>query len=343
MAQIINTVRILENVVPDQIPFDELLDANEPVILRGLVADWQLVKDGKVSPKKAMESLERYSNGSPVGVYIAPSETNARFFYNSDCTGFNYEHKRVDLSEIFAKIRANQDDADHPYCYMNSLTLDEQFPGLREEGDLQFNHPVFTNNKPLAKIWLGTESIASAHYDVPSNIACCVLGSRRFTLFPPEQIHNMYPGPLEPTPGGQVVTMVDFKKPDFERFPRARLALDAALIVDLEPGDAVFYPSMWWHQVEAFAPFNIMINYWWRTAPAYMGNPLDIVMHAILGLRDRSESEKKAWREVFDYYVFGSADTPREHLPEAAHGHLANVDDNTARRLRALVKSSLNR
>ncbi|MEH6592316.1 MAG: cupin-like domain-containing protein [Halioglobus sp.] len=343
MAQITNTARILEGVTPDQVPFDDLLEANEPVILRGLVSNWELVKAGKASPEKAMERLESHSTGKPVGVYIAPSETNARFFYNDDCTGFNYEHKRVDLGDILAQIRANQGDPDRPYCYMNSLTLDEHFPGLREQNDLQFNHPVFTNKKPLAKIWIGTESIAAAHYDVPSNIACCVLGSRRFTLFPPEQIHNLYPGPMEPTPGGQVVTMVDFKNPDFERFPRARQALDAAVVVDLEPGDAVFYPSMWWHQVEASSPFNIMINFWWRTAPAYMGNPLDIVMHAILGLRDRSESEKKAWREVFDYYVFGSPETPREHLPAAAHGPLADVDDNRARRLRALVKNGLNR
>ena len=137
--------------------------------------------------------------------------------------------------------------------------------------------------------------------------------------------------------------MVDLKEPDFERFPRVREALDAALVADLEPGDALFYPSMWWHHVEATAPFNVMMNYWWASAPAYMGNPLDIVMHGILGLRDRPDNEKQAWREVFDYYVFGSADKPREHLPQAAYGPLADVDDMNARRLRAFVKASLNR
>ena len=86
-----------------------------------------------------------------------------------------------------------------------------------------------------------------------------------------------------------------------------------------------------------------MINYWWLSSPAYMGNPLDIVMHGILGLRDRPESEKQAWREVFDYYVFGSAEKPREHLPASVHGLLADVDDTSARRLRALVKAALNR
>ena len=86
-----------------------------------------------------------------------------------------------------------------------------------------------------------------------------------------------------------------------------------------------------------------MINFWWLTAPAYMGSPLDIVMHAILGLRDRPEAEKSAWREVFDYYVFGSPETPREQIPPAVQGALADLDDDMVRRLRALVKNKLNR
>ncbi|EAS48113.1 Pass1-related protein [marine gamma proteobacterium HTCC2207] len=338
-----NKVRVIEGVRPDQIPFDELFQSNQPIILRGLVSDWGLVKAGNVSPETAMDVLQSHNSGNPVGVYVAPPESKARFFYNDDCSGFNYASQHRELSDIFSQIRDNQNNPNHPYLYMNSLTLDNCFPGLRDHNDLAFDHPLFTHNKPLSKVWVGTESIAAAHYDVPSNLACCVLGKRRFTLFPPEQIHNLYPGPLEPTPGGQVITMVDLKNPDFERFPRVRQALDAAVVVDLEPGDAVYYPSMWWHQVEALSPFNIMINFWWLTAPAYMGNPMDIVMHAMLGLRDRPEAEKQAWREVFEYYVFGSPETPREYLPPSAQGALADLDDNMVRRLRALVKNKLNR
>ncbi len=334
---------MLEGVKPDQIPFEQLFAAEGPIILRGLVSDWSLVKAGEQSPGKAMEILQSHSSKKPVGVYIAPPEAEARFFYNQDCTGFNYQSKYLQLSDIFAQIREAENNPDHSYYYMNSLTLDNCFPGLRADNDLSFDHQAFTNNQPLSKVWVGTESIAAAHYDVPSNLACCVLGARRFTLFPPEQIHNLYPGPLEPTPGGQVITMVDLKNPDFERFPRVRRALEAAVVVDLQPGDAVYYPSMWWHQVEALSPFNIMINFWWLRSPAYMGNPMDIVMHAIMGIRDRPEAEKNAWREVFEYYIFGPADTPREHLPTSIQGALGELDDDSIRRLRALVKNKLNR
>ena len=144
-----------------------------------------------------------------------------------------------------------------------------------------------------------------------NNLACCMVGRRRFTLFPPDQIANLYPGPLEPTPGGQVVSMVDFRAPDFDRFPRFRDALDAAEVAELEPGDVLFYPAMWWHHVEALDPFNVMINYWWNASPAFMDTPMTTLLHALLSLRDRPEHEKAAWRALFDYYVFGPADTRR--------------------------------
>ena len=143
MSNLDSQVRVLEGVRPDQIPFDELFEANEPVILRGLVSDWGLTQAGKVSPGNAMDVLQSHSSGQPVGVYIAPPESNARFFYNDDCTGFNYQSKHTDLSEIFAQIREGIDDPDHAYYYMNSLTLDNCFPGLREHNDLAFEHKAF--------------------------------------------------------------------------------------------------------------------------------------------------------------------------------------------------------
>ncbi|MEY4761869.1 MAG: hypothetical protein RLZZ200_1725 [Pseudomonadota bacterium] len=338
-----NSVRVLEGLRFDQIPFDELFAGNEPVLMRGLVADWSLVKAAHVSAEEVMSRLAGGYNGKPVIAYIGESDIRGRFGYNEGLTAFNYRAERHDLRAVLDLIREGFSDPAHRHYYMNSIVVDECFPELARENTLLFNHSVFERYRHVGKIWIGNESVAAAHYDIPRNIACCVLGRRRFTLFRPEQVANLYPGPLDLTPGGQVVTMANLQQPDFARFPRLRDALDAACVVDMEPGDALYYPSLWWHEVEARDPFNVMMNYWWVDSPAYMGNPMDVLMHAVLGLRDRPLADRQAWRALFDYYVFGDSELPRAHLPAHALGALAEMNEEIARRLRASVHRSLNR
>ena len=49
--------RIIEGVKPDQIPYDELFAGKEPVVIKGIAADWSLVRAGQQSPEKVMEAL----------------------------------------------------------------------------------------------------------------------------------------------------------------------------------------------------------------------------------------------------------------------------------------------
>ncbi len=341
MAQ--KTARVIEGLSPDQIPYEELLTGYEPVIMRGLISDWPLVQAGQESPEKAMELLLSGYSGKPAKVYVGAPEDGGRYHYNEEGTGLNYHVETIRLEEMFSRIREGFNQPDAPYLYSPSLVYTDEFPDLLEENGLSLTHGEIRPDHLVAKIWIGTQSIASAHFDMPSNMACCLVGKRRFTLFPPEQVHNIYPGPFNPTPGGQVITMANLRDPDFDAHPRFREALDASVIADLEPGDVLYYPSMWWHEVEARDKFNIMVNYWWHSSPFYMGDPVHAIMHGILALRDRPEHIKKAWREMFDYYVFGSPEKPREHLPEAAQGVLGELDETMARRLRAMLQHSLNR
>lgn len=343
MITIKNKVQILERITPQSIPYDELFEQNQPVILKGLVKNWPLVQIGQQSSLQVMDELEQHYSKRPMLAYKGAPEIKARFGYNETCTGFNFTSNKSTISEVFNAIRSQLDQHEHDYHYINSLMFDQGFPQLSNTHQLAFEHQEFNNNQPVAKIWLGTESVAAAHFDQPKNIACCVVGKRRFTLFPPDQIANLYPGPLSPTPGGQVVTLVDLSKPDFIRFPRLKNAMENAYIADLEPGDALYYPSMWWHEVEAFDRFNAMVNYWWMEAEPYLGSPMDVLMHAMKSVRDRPPKEKEAWKALFDYYIFGDSEKVRAHLPPESHGALANIDENQARRLGAMLRNNLNR
>ncbi len=172
---------------------------------------------------------------------------------------------------------------------------------------------------------MGNKSRIPAHYDFASNIACCVAGKRRFTLFPPEELENLYVGPVDFTPAGQSISMVDFLNPDFDKFPKFRKALESALVVELEPGDALMIPSMWWHHVEALEDFNILVNYWWRNSPTFMGSPQDVLEHAIIGLRDLPDDQRQIWKNLFDHYVFSPDNENFEHIPDNAKGILGKL------------------
>jgi hypothetical protein len=343
MAGVARKTQAIEGIAPDRIPFDELMEVGRPAILKGVAREWPLVRAGLESSDRAMAYLASFYSGRPVLCFTGGPEIRGRYGYDEEVAGFNFKSHRAPLPECFARLRAALNDPQAPSYYIGSTDLDLYLPGLRAENGLVLNHPMFARNAPIVSIWLGNRTVALAHYDMSNNIACCMVGRRRFTLFPPEQIHNLYPGPLEPTPGGQAISMVDFEAPDFDRHPCFREALAAGELAELEPGDVLFYPAMWWHQVEALDGFNAMINYWWNTSPAFMDTPQNTLLHALLSLRDRPETEKRAWRELFDYYVFGPAGRAGAHLPEHARGNLGPMDEMKARRLRAYLLNRFNR
>jgi len=321
------------------VDFAGLIEEGEPVVIRGLAAHWPLVASGRQGPQAAVDYLLPFYQGRPAAGYTAAPEHGGRYGYDDSLTRLNFAAEKVRLDDYLHRILGELDQPDAPSRYVGSTDLELYFPGLAAENPL----PGADFPRMLRSIWIGNRTVAAAHHDMAHNIACVTAGTRRFTLFPPEQVANLYPGPLEPTPGGQVISLVDFRAPDHDRFPGFADAVREAQVAELEPGDAVIYPALWWHHVEALSAFNMMVNVWWNPAPAFMDIPMNTLLHGMLSLRDRPAAEKAAWRALFDYYVFGPADRPVAHLPEAAQGALATLDEQSARRLRAKILQGINR
>ncbi len=337
MVPIDRPVQEVNGVAPGDVPL-EVLTSTEPLLLKNLVGDWPVVREGKTSNSAAIDYFKGFYDDATVGVFSAAPEGKGRVFYNDDMSGFNYQRAMTKLDRIFDEILKYEDDADAPMIYLGSTTVDTCLPGFRAENDIAFG-----DIQPLASIWLGNRSRIAAHFDVPDNLACVVVGRRNFTLFPPDQIENLYVGPLEFNPAGLAISLVDFDEPDFRRFPKFRTALEHAQVAEMQPGDALLLPSMWWHHVESLDSFNVLINYWWRQSPAFMHTPADVLTHAILAIRDLPPAQREAWREIFRYYIFDADEATVEHIPEHCRGMLAPLDEMAARRIRAELRNKLNR
>jgi hypothetical protein len=310
----------------------------EPLLLKGLVNEWPIVQAGQESPQDAADYLRQFYSGDRMTAFTGPPEIRGRVGYNDDLTGFSFERGSATLDEVLNPIFEHLDDENPPTCYVGSTLLDRWFPGFRDHNDLSLG-----DRKLLASIWIGNRIRVSAHFDVADNIACCVAGRRRFTLFPPDQLDNLYVGPWDVTPAGQAISLVDFENPDFEKYPKFREALESSYMVTLEPGDALFLPSMWWHHVEGLEGLNVLVNYWWRSTPAFMGSPLNVLKHALLGLHGLPPEQRSAWQHILDYYVFNPPVDGIAHLPESSRGILSPSDDLVARKLRADLLNQLNR
>jgi len=316
---------------------DEVLLSEVPIILRGLVDHWPIVAQAKCSDTAAVDYLNSLYGDRPVTIVRGNADIQGRIGYAPDFSKMNSGLIKKTLPDALGLI-LGEDTNEHPMLhYIGSTPTDLIMPEFRTHNDI--NLGVNANQF----IWLGNRSCISAHYDLPDNIACNVVGRRRFTLFPPDQLENLYVGPLDFTPAGQSISLVDIRNPDLSRFPKYAQAQKTALVAELEPGDALFIPSMWWHHVEGLERFNVLVNYWWHQSSALMSSPADVLDLALLSIRDLPSAQKKAWKNILDHYIFNEDKNALDHIPESARGSLGPMTDTVSRKLRAKVLSRLNR
>ncbi len=339
MLAVASKIREVDGLDPRALP-DEVLCSPEPLVLRGIASQWPMTRAGRASAQGAIAYLHRFvlRDAPPVVATIGPPEIRGRFFYNDDLSGFNFRQEKVPLDVVLDTLRKYAPDPMPPAIYVASTTIDTWLPGFRAENDLPLG-----DRQALASIWIGNRTRIAAHQDVPDNLACVVAGRRRATLFPPQQLQNLYIGPLDYTPAGQAISLVDIAAPDYERFPKFVEALRHAQVAELEPGDALFIPSMWWHHMEALESFTVLVNYWWRQTPAWMDTPMNALMLAIMTVRDLPPHQRMIWNDVFRHYVFETDADTAAHIPEAARRALGPIDETRARELRLRLLQRLNR
>ena len=229
----------------------EILHGGQPVVFRGLVADWPNIGH---SAEALFETLKSYDSGAMQGTLLGQSGTAGKFHYAPDLRGQNYDQIGETLSVALDRLATGP----HPDgAYIQSIPLDRHMP------DFARDHPMpLLDASVTPRAWIGTPTTVQTHMDQSQNIACVLLGEREVTLFPPEQLPNLYPGPLETAPGGAIVSLADLDNPDFEKHPGFKQALETKITVTLKAGDAIFIPYGWWHHIRATAPLNMLVNYW---------------------------------------------------------------------------------
>ena len=324
-------VPVRDALDPEQLAA-EIVPQNRPVVLRGLAAQWPAVREAGKSAKGLRDYLLRFDAKRPIRTLIADAAVRGRFFYRDDMRGFNFERREETIQDALDRLIGQLESDGAPATYVESTPIAEHLPGFSQENPLALLPATVA-----PRIWIGNAVTAQTHFDLKENIACVVAGRRRFTLFPPDQLPNLYVGPFDFTISGPPVSMVSLYNPDFDRYPKFKEALEQAQTAELGPGDAIYIPYMWWHHVESLERFNVLVNYWWNAARTLGGSPFDCLLHGVLALRDLPPAQRDAWRMVFDHYLFQRNGDPMAHLAAENRGMLGAMTPARAREIKALL------
>lgn len=330
----------LEEYAGDPRSFDlaAVVARGKPLVIRGLVRDWPLVKLARQSDSAFAKRLAEHDTGADITTLMIDPDADGIIGYKPDFSEFNYQHFRVPLTLGLQRLAKYSQQPRAPGLVIQSVPLRECVPGLLVDHRLPFLDPAIE-----PRMWIGNRAVTPTHFDSQQNIACVVCGTRRFTLFPPEQLPNLYLGPLDWAPTGAAISLARLDQPDDPRYPRLRDALASAQAADLDEGDAIYIPPLWWHHVESLEQLNALVNYWWNPidVPGYAsGHARAALFHCLLAFRGLPPEQRAAWRHLFDYFVFADTDTTA-HIPESRRGVLGPLTAETVEQLRERARQNL--
>jgi hypothetical protein len=210
----------------------------------------------------------------------------------------------------FAELLATSGRAEHlAVSQSRSASLDEfdGLPGLDEmlahlRRATQALRPLGDARAVQQNLWVSRPPVLSRlHFDSLDSLQVQLVGSKRFTLVDPSQLHGLTTHPAAApivqlerlTPGRfeahavddpvEVAARSNFPQlnathPDVARHPLARHA--RIVTVDVPEGGALLVPAGWFHQVESFAVepsgLCVAINYW------FSSGELPAILHAIM-------------------------------------------------------------
>jgi ribosomal protein L16 Arg81 hydroxylase len=226
-----------------------LLARKLPVVIKDGLADWKAVQTW--SP----DYLASVLGDRPVRVAVAAGH---KYDYNATNSSFDqltqFRKDTMPFSAFAAKVQKPGPAGEHYYLMQRPIRDD--FPELLPD----IRIPAWIEGRKMEiNLWMGSQgNVTQMHYDRSENFLAEVHGRKHVRLFDPGQTELLYPYPRDSVM--YYLSYVDCDNPDFERYPEFRKARPLEFV--LEPGELLYLPAGWWHQVRSL-DVAISVNFWW--------------------------------------------------------------------------------
>ncbi len=217
------------------VPLDEFMQryvwGSRPLVLTGIADDWPAMK--RWSPQDLKARFGR------LDVQIqAERSADPKYEQNK----VNHE-RHVRLADFVDKVLAGGATNDYYLTANNEALRRPEFaPLLQDIGTL---HPVCDRAELTARssFWFGPAgTVTPLHHDTVMLMHTQIVGRKRWRFISPldtARLYNHY----------DVYSPIDLDAPDLHRYPDFEGV--KVLEVIAEPGDTVFLPLGWWHQVRS--------------------------------------------------------------------------------------------
>jgi hypothetical protein len=275
---------------------------------------------------------------------VAGPEHEGRLFYTGEMEGLTFTKQPATVSAVLDRLASAAGSSEPETIAAQAVPVADALPGFAADNPLPLIDSL-AGRRVQHRIWIGNRVVTATHHDMFSNLAVVAAGHRRFTLFPADQVANLYIGPFEFTPAGTPASLVDPEAPGLDRFPRAAEAMRHAVTAELGPGDAIYIPHMWWHHVRSLGALSVLVNYWWDEAPEPQPGlaPINALIHALLSFEGLPDEQRAAWQAMFDHFVFHAAGDPNAHIPEERRGVRGKLSEESKTRLRRTLGQMMTR
>lgn len=226
----------------------KIFSSRKPVIITGKLTDW------KSYSLWSVDYLNNLVGNKEINVNISPN----KIFTFDPQAQFTITSKKMKFTDFTNWIV--QKKTTNEYYYLQQSSIKTSFPELLPDIEV----PDYIEQKLfiIANLWIGTGgNISPLHYDMSENFLCQLRGRKRVLLFEPKQTSLLYPFPAHSKiPHMSQLNIDQIDRDKFPKFQKAKY-IDCML----EPGEMLFIPAFWWHQVYSLDQLNIAINFWWKT------------------------------------------------------------------------------
>ncbi|MEC4812263.1 MAG: cupin-like domain-containing protein [Scytonema sp. PMC 1069.18] len=242
-----NQIERIHKPTPEEFK-KNILSSRKPVIITGKMSDWKALSLWSV------DYLNTVVGNKEVDIHISKD----KIFNVNPEAGFTINSKKMKFRDLIDWILQKKRTHEHYYLQQKPITI--FFPELVQDIEI----PDYIEPKLLiiTNLWVGTGgNVSPLHHDMSENLLSQVHGRKRILLFAPNQTSLLYPFPAHSKIPH--MSQINIDQPDIDKFPKFQKAKYMECV--LEPGEMLFIPAFWWHQVYSLDGLNISVNFWWKT------------------------------------------------------------------------------